>query len=71
MRSTFYSSRHSAGTSSFDQINLCNLPGNQVFLIKSDLGTEKESLATQFILEGKRQKDFCLNVTLSETNNSL
>jgi circadian clock protein KaiC len=68
MRGTFHSSRLSAGTPDFDDILLRGLPGNPAILKEVDLGTEKTTLATQFILEGKRPDEYCLSVTLSELN---
>jgi circadian clock protein KaiC len=68
MRDTFYSRRLSAGIPSFDNILLRSLPSNPAYLIEGVLGTERTTLATQFILEGKRHDEFCLSVTLSESN---
>jgi KaiC/GvpD/RAD55 family RecA-like ATPase len=67
MKDTFHSSRFSTETPSFDDNFPRGLSGNETYLLESDCGTHK-TLATQFILEGKRQDEFCLSVTLSESN---
>ena len=40
-------------------------------MVEGDPGTGKTALATQFILEGKRQGERCLYVTLSESKAEL
>jgi circadian clock protein KaiC len=68
MGNTFHSSRLSPGIPNFDATLLRGLSGNKTYLLEGDCGTDKKTLATQFILEGKRHDEFCLSVTLSESN---
>ena len=59
------------GIPSLDDILLGGLPRGCVYLVEGDPGTGKTTLATQFILEGKRQGERCLYVTLSESKAEL
>jgi circadian clock protein KaiC len=59
------------GIPSLDDILLGGLPRGRVYLVEGDPGTGKTTLATQFILEGKRQGERCLYVTLSESKAEL
>jgi circadian clock protein KaiC len=63
MRDTSHSSRFSTETPSFDDIYLRGLSGYKTYLLEGGCGTDKTTLATQFILEGKRRDEFCLSVT--------
>jgi len=68
MIDTFHSSRFSTETPSFADNFLRGLSGNKTYLLESDCGTDKTTLATQFILDGNRRDEFCLSVTLSEAS---
>ena len=59
------------GIASLDDILLGGLPSGRVYLVEGDPGTGKTTLATQFVLEGKRQGERCLYVTLSESKAEL
>lgn len=47
------------------------LPGNRIYLLEGNPGTGKTTLALQFLLEGVRQGEPGLYVTLSETREEL
>jgi circadian clock protein KaiC len=59
------------GIPSLDEILLGGLPKSRVYLVEGDPGTGKTTLGTQFVLEGKRQGESCLYVTLSESKAEL
>jgi circadian clock protein KaiC len=59
------------GIPGLDNILLGGLPKGRVYLVEGDPGTGKTTLATQFVLEGKRQRESCLYVTLSESKAEL
>jgi circadian clock protein KaiC len=59
------------GISGLDDILGGGLPPGHVFLIEGDPGTGKTTLALQFLLEGARNGESVLYVTLSETPDEL
>ena len=65
--------RHKAGSGipGLDQILAGGFPRNRVFLVEGSPGTGKTTLALQFLLEGVRQGEKGLYVTLSETMGEL
>jgi circadian clock protein KaiC len=64
-------SRLRTGIPSLDDILLGGLPEGHLYLVEGDPGTGKTTLATQFVLEGKRAGERCLYVTLSESKTEL
>lgn len=56
-----------SGISGLDDILRGGFPKNCLYLITGTPGTGKTSLAMQFLLEGVKQGERCLYVTLSET----
>src|SRR5512142_292593 len=65
------SPRLRTGVPSLDDILLGGLPKGRIYLVEGDPGTGKTTLATQFVLEGKRQGERCLYLTLSESKAEL
>jgi circadian clock protein KaiC len=63
--------RATTGIPGFDDILLGGLPVDRVYLVEGGPGTGKTTLSLQFLLEGRRQKERCLYVTLSETTAEL
>ncbi len=63
--------RISTGVGGLDQILQGGLPENHLYLVEGDPGTGKTTLALQFLLEGRRQGENVLYVTLSETESEL
>jgi circadian clock protein KaiC len=59
------------GVSGLDQVLCGGLPRNRLYLIDGNPGVGKTTLALQFLLEGVRQGETCLYVTLSETKSEL
>ncbi len=57
----------STGIEGFDHILLGGFPRNHVYLLQGDPGVGKTTLALQFLLEGVRQGETALYITLSET----
>ncbi len=55
------------GIPGLDEILLGGLPENGVYLIKGGTGTGKTTLGLQFLLEGARQGETCLFVSLSQS----
>jgi circadian clock protein KaiC len=55
------------GVPGLDNILCGGLPRNRLYLIDGNPGAGKTTVALQFLLEGVRQKETCLYVTLSET----
>lgn len=56
------------GVSGLDVILRGGLPRNRLYLVQGDPGVGKTTLALQFLLEGVRQGESCLYITLSETS---
>ena len=55
------------GIAGLDDILRGGFPRDCLFLVSGTPGTGKTTLAMQFLLEGVRQGERCLYVTLSET----
>src|ERR1700759_4998876 len=65
------SSGVTTGISGLDDILAGGLPSNHVYLIEGDPGTGKTTLAMQFLMEGARQGERGMYVSLSETEREL
>ncbi len=63
--------RLSTGVAGLDNILAGGLPSNHLYLIEGDPGTGKTTIALQFLLEGTRQGERGLYVTLSESKGEL
>ena len=61
----------STGISGFDDILCGGFPSNRVYLVHGNPGAGKTTLALQYLLEGVRQGEKGLYVTLSETKDEL
>lgn len=61
------SRRQETGVPGLDEILRGGLPSNRLYVVEGDPGSGKTTLALQFLLEGVRQGQRCLYVTLSET----
>ena len=61
----------STGSSGLDDILGGGFDADRVYLIEGRPGTGKTTLALQFLLEGVRQGEPCLYVTLSESEREL
>jgi circadian clock protein KaiC len=61
----------SLGVPGLDDILCGGLPRNCLYLVEGQPGVGKTTLAIQFLLEGSRQGEGCLYVTLSETKQEL
>ncbi|WP_363352422.1 ATPase domain-containing protein [Methylocystis echinoides] len=61
----------SSGVPGLDAVVLGGLKRRHIYLIEGMPGAGKTTLALQFLLEGARQKERCLYVTLSETEREL
>ena len=59
------------GISGLDAVLGGGLPRNCLYLVDGHPGVGKTTLALQFLLEGVKQKERCLYVTLSETKPEL
>ena len=68
---TITNSRLATGVAGLDDILEGGFPANRVYLIEGDPGTGKTTLAVQFLLEGARQGESGLYITLSETKEEL
>ncbi|MBV9492082.1 MAG: AAA family ATPase [Verrucomicrobia bacterium] len=64
-------SRQSTGIAGLDEILHGGLPARRLHLVQGEPGTGKTTLALQFLLEGVRQGDSCLYVTLAESAEEL
>ena len=60
--------RISTGNSGLDSILRGGLPPNRLYLLEGAPGSGKTTFALQFLLEGIRQGERCLYITLSETS---
>jgi circadian clock protein KaiC len=61
----------STGITGLDHIMLGGFPKNRLFLIQGDPGVGKTTLALQFLMEGVRNGEKSLYITLSETKEEL
>lgn len=61
----------STGVEGLDHILLGGFPRNRVYLVQGDPGVGKTTLGLQFLLEGAREGEVGLYVTLSETKEEL
>jgi circadian clock protein KaiC len=61
----------STGIDGFDRILNGGLPRNRLYLIEGDPGTGKTTLGLQFLMEGVRQGEKTLYVTLSESKEEI
>jgi circadian clock protein KaiC len=68
---TLSHARVTTGIASLDYITGGGLPEHRMYVIEGDPGSGKTTLALQFLLEGARQGEACLYVTLSETAHEL
>jgi circadian clock protein KaiC len=59
------------GIEGLDHILVGGLPRNRVYLVQGDPGVGKTTLGLQFLLEGVRQGERTLYVTLSESRDEL
>lgn len=59
------------GVRGLDDILAGGFSRGHVFLLEGSPGTGKTTIATQFLLEGARQGESCLYVTLSETEDEM
>lgn len=59
------------GVAGLDAILSGGLPTHRFFLVQGSPGSGKTTLAMQFLLEGKRQGERCLYVTLSESEDEI
>jgi circadian clock protein KaiC len=66
-----YSTKAGMGVSGLDDILVGGLHRNRLFLIEGTPGTGKTTLALQFLLEGARNHEKGLYITLSETEEEL
>jgi len=63
--------RVSTGIANLDYILTGGLPQNRLYVVEGDPGAGKTTLALQFLLDGARQGERGLYVTLSETSDEL
>lgn len=59
------------GLEGLDHILAGGLPNRHMYLLEGDPGSGKTTLAMQFLLEGKRNKERCLYIGLSESKNEI
>jgi circadian clock protein KaiC len=65
------SSLASTGVEGLDHILKGGLPRNRLYLIEGDPGVGKTTVALQFLLQGIKEGEKCLYVTLSETTEEI
>lgn len=63
--------RISSGNDGLDIILRGGLPSRRLYLLEGSPGSGKTTFALQFLLEGMRQGESCLYITLSETSEEL
>lgn len=63
--------RAATGITGLDQVLHGGLIDGRIYLVDGNPGAGKTTLALQYLLEGLRQGETCLYVTLSETRNEL
>lgn len=63
--------RTSTGVSGLDDILGGGLPKSRMYLVQGDPGVGKTTLALQFLIEGIRQGDTSMYITLSETRDEI
>ena len=59
------------GIPGFDEVTQGGLLADRIYLVDGDPGAGKTTFALQFLLEGVRDGERCLYVTLSETRDEL
>ncbi|HUR45324.1 MAG TPA: ATPase domain-containing protein [Candidatus Saccharimonadales bacterium] len=59
------------GSKGLDDILGGGLPRHRLYLVEGDPGVGKTTLGLQFLLEGVKNKETCLYITLSETKDEL
>src|SRR5688572_32377880 len=64
-------SRASTGIQGLDHLLRGGLPAHRLHLLEGDPGTGKTTIALQFLMQGRKQGERCLYVTLSETSTEL
>src|SRR3954462_7015039 len=64
-------SRCSTGVAGLDEVLGGGLPRSRLYLLQGDPGVGKTTVALQFLLEGVKQKEKGLYITLSETKDEL
>ena len=64
-------SRISSGNVGLDVILSGGFPRNRLYLLEGSPGSGKTTLALQYLLEGVKQGESCLYITLSETSEEL
>ena len=65
------SNRISSGNPGLDTILNGGLPPSRLYLLEGSPGSGKTTLALQYLMEGIRQGESCLYITLSETSEEL
>lgn len=60
-----------SGVAGLDEILGGGLPPHYVYLVQGDPGAGKTTLALQFLIEGARNGEKCMYLTLSETEREL
>lgn len=64
-------SKISTGIPGLNEVLGGGLPTDRLYLVQGEPGTGKTTMALQFLLEGIRNKEKCLFITLSETKDEL
>jgi circadian clock protein KaiC len=66
-----YMERVRTGVEGLDEVLGGGLPKGHIYLIEGDSGAGKSTIGLQFLLEGKRNGERCLWITMSETEREL